>query len=216
MSSDEPSGVVDKKTATDDAWNVQDAVTPHSVKDSYEDTKSSGSMNKEVLHADASPSEPLPTHEEEPNEEEHDEDEDVRAPVVLITKFLRALQDRHYHHATHLCQMILAYEPNNPEASEFLPLIHKKILEEQEEQNENDDDDDSEEDDDNDEDDVDTEDDEDDTEDDDESESDDESDSDDESSEFLSCLSSSSAFTSSSSLTDDDDDDEEKENPADC
>ncbi|KAK5919219.1 hypothetical protein CgunFtcFv8_023127 [Champsocephalus gunnari] len=34
--------------------------------------------------------------------------------------------------ASKLCRMILIYEPDNPEASEFLPLIQKKLSQEQE------------------------------------------------------------------------------------
>ncbi|XP_068594368.1 LOW QUALITY PROTEIN: glutamate-rich protein 2 [Cebidichthys violaceus] len=79
---------------------------------------------------------PLTTHEpnreEEQTEEEDVEDEDVKAPVQLITEFLRAVMDRDYQLASKLCQMILIYEPDNPEASEFLPLIQRKLLEEQE------------------------------------------------------------------------------------
>ncbi|XP_038574544.1 glutamate-rich protein 2 isoform X4 [Micropterus salmoides] len=80
--------------------------------------------------------EPLPTHEvngeEEQTEEVDVEDEDIRAPVELIMEFLRAVMDRDFQLASKLCQMILIYEPGNPEASEFLPLIQKKLLEEQE------------------------------------------------------------------------------------
>uniref|UniRef100_A0A3P9BVH0 Uncharacterized protein n=1 Tax=Maylandia zebra TaxID=106582 RepID=A0A3P9BVH0_9CICH len=44
-------------------------------------------------------------------------------------KFLRALKDKYFQLAVKLCHMILIYEPDNPEASEFLPLIQKKLLE---------------------------------------------------------------------------------------
>ncbi|XP_029309621.1 glutamate-rich protein 2 [Cottoperca gobio] len=98
------------------------------------------------------PAEPLPTHgEEEQSEEEGVEDEDIKAPVELIMEFLRAVMDRDFQLASKLCQMILIYEPDNPEASEFLPLIQKKLLEEQEaeqsteEEEEEDEDDDSDE-----------------------------------------------------------------------
>ncbi|XP_045906805.1 glutamate-rich protein 2 isoform X3 [Micropterus dolomieu] len=131
--------------------------------------------------------EPLPTHEvngeEEQTEEEDVEDEDIRAPVELIMEFLRAVMDRDFQLASKLCQMILIYEPGNPEASEFLPLIQKKLLEEQEaEQSTEEDDPEDEED-------------EEDEEDDDDSESDEES-------------SQSSSFSSSSPT---DDDEEEKQ-----
>ncbi|XP_068427297.1 glutamate-rich protein 2 isoform X2 [Clinocottus analis] len=89
-----------------------------------------------------------PNGEEQQTEEEDVEDEDITAPVELIMEFLRAAGDRDYQLASKLCQMILIYEPDNPEASEFLPLIQRKLLEEQEseqstEENEEDDDEDS-------------------------------------------------------------------------
>ncbi|XP_035762036.1 glutamate-rich protein 2 isoform X2 [Neolamprologus brichardi] len=74
--------------------------------------------------------------------------EDLKAPVELLMKFLRALKDNYYQLAVKLCHMILLYEPDNPEASEFLPLIQKKLREEQhaeksnEEESDEDDDDD--------------------------------------------------------------------------
>uniref|UniRef100_A0A8C2WFH4 Glutamate-rich protein 2 n=1 Tax=Cyclopterus lumpus TaxID=8103 RepID=A0A8C2WFH4_CYCLU len=67
--------------------------------------------------------------EREPTEEEDVEDEDITAPVELIMEFLGAAVDRDYQLASILCQMILIYEPDNPEASEFLPLIQRKLLE---------------------------------------------------------------------------------------
>ncbi|XP_044076369.1 glutamate-rich protein 2 [Siniperca chuatsi] len=70
--------------------------------------------------------------EEEQTEEEDVEDEDIKAPVELIMEFLRAVMDRDFQLASKLCQMILTYEPDNPEASEFLPLIQKKLLEDPE------------------------------------------------------------------------------------
>ncbi|XP_033961181.1 glutamate-rich protein 2 [Pseudochaenichthys georgianus] len=79
---------------------------------------------------------PLPTHE--PNmveaqcEEEEVKDEDIKAPLELIMKFLRAVMVRDLKLASKLCRMILIYEPDNPEASEFLPLIQKKLSQEQE------------------------------------------------------------------------------------
>ncbi|XP_005943251.1 glutamate-rich protein 2 isoform X2 [Haplochromis burtoni] len=73
--------------------------------------------------------------------------EDLKAPVGLLMKFLRALKDKYFQLAVKLCHMILIYEPDNPEASEFLPLIQKKLLEERhaeksnEEESDEDDDD---------------------------------------------------------------------------
>ncbi|XP_034744890.1 glutamate-rich protein 2 isoform X2 [Etheostoma cragini] len=82
------------------------------------------------------PAEPLPTHgpngEEQQTEEEVVGDGERTAPVELMMEFLRAVMDRDFQLASKLCQMILIYEPDNSEASEFLPLIQKKLLEEQE------------------------------------------------------------------------------------
>ncbi|XP_031711181.1 glutamate-rich protein 2 isoform X2 [Anarrhichthys ocellatus] len=133
------------------------------------------------------PAMPLTTHEpnveEEQTEEEDVEDEDIKAPVQLIMKFLGAMMDRDYLLASKLCRMILIYEPDNPEASEFLPLIQGKLLEEaeqstEEEEEEEDDDDDE------------------------------DSGSDEESSQSSSCSSSSCSSSSSS----DDDEEEKQEN----
>ncbi|XP_067331776.1 glutamate-rich protein 2 isoform X2 [Channa argus] len=76
---------------------------------------------------------PLPRNEANKDDkltrEENTEDEDLKAPVELIMEFLRAMMDRDFQMAIKLCQMILIYEPDNAEASEFLPLIRKKLLE---------------------------------------------------------------------------------------
>nr|XP_043901184.1 glutamate-rich protein 2 isoform X1 [Solea senegalensis] len=66
------------------------------------------------------------SHEVKKDEEE---DRDLKAPLDLLIKFLAAVTDRDFESAHQLCQMILIYEPDNPEASEFLPLIHRKLLE---------------------------------------------------------------------------------------
>ncbi|KAM6989263.1 glutamate-rich protein 2 [Tautogolabrus adspersus] len=63
---------------------------------------------------------------------EGEEDDDIKVPVELKIEFLRAVMKRDLKLACKLCQMILIYEPENPEASNFLPLIKKKLLEEQE------------------------------------------------------------------------------------
>ncbi|XP_075385736.1 glutamate-rich protein 2 isoform X2 [Tenrec ecaudatus] len=56
----------------------------------------------------------------------------IRAPLELMTEFLRAEMDRDYHLAKKLCQMILIYEPENPEAKEFFSLIEEMLLLEKE------------------------------------------------------------------------------------
>uniref|UniRef100_A0A665U1U2 Glutamate-rich 2 n=1 Tax=Echeneis naucrates TaxID=173247 RepID=A0A665U1U2_ECHNA len=68
-----------------------------------------------------------PAHEL--NEEEDAEDEDLNAPVELKIEFLTALMNRDFQLACKLCQMILIHEPDNPEASEFVPLLQRKLLE---------------------------------------------------------------------------------------
>uniref|UniRef100_A0A3B4WT82 Glutamate rich 2 n=1 Tax=Seriola lalandi dorsalis TaxID=1841481 RepID=A0A3B4WT82_SERLL len=71
-----------------------------------------------------------PNEEEEQTKEDDAEDEDLKAPVEMLWfQFLGALMDKDFQLAHKLCQMILIHEPDNPEASEFLPLIHKKLLE---------------------------------------------------------------------------------------
>nr|KAF6494767.1 glutamate rich 2 [Rousettus aegyptiacus] len=42
--------------------------------------------------------------------------------------FLRAEMSQDYHLAKKLCQMILIYEPENPEAKEFFSLIEEMLL----------------------------------------------------------------------------------------
>nr|KAF6450106.1 glutamate rich 2 [Molossus molossus] len=52
-------------------------------------------------------------------------------PMMKIMKtFLRAEMSRDYHLAKKLCQMILIYEPENPEAKEFFSLIEEMLLKE--------------------------------------------------------------------------------------
>ncbi|KAG7227325.1 hypothetical protein INR49_000329 [Caranx melampygus] len=141
------------------------------------------------------PVEPVPSHE--PNEEEEQtegeeaEDEDLIAPVELKIEFLRAVMDKDLELAHRLCQMILIHEPDNPEASGFLPLIKKKLLEEQEAEQSNEEEDDEE-----------------DSDDDDDDDDDNSSGSDEESSQSSSCSSSS---CSSSSPSDDDGEKEERQ-----
>uniref|UniRef100_A0A668AKJ6 Glutamate-rich protein 2 n=1 Tax=Myripristis murdjan TaxID=586833 RepID=A0A668AKJ6_9TELE len=73
---------------------------------------------------------PEPHGEEEQTEEEEDaDDEGHGAPLQLMAEFLRAVMDGDFQLASKLCQMILIYEPENPEARQFLPLIQEKLLE---------------------------------------------------------------------------------------
>ncbi|XP_064183237.1 glutamate-rich protein 2 isoform X1 [Anguilla rostrata] len=64
-----------------------------------------------------------------PEEEgEISEDEEHRAPIELFAEFLKSVMDKDYILAKKLCQMILIYEPDNPEAKQFIPLIEEKLL----------------------------------------------------------------------------------------
>ncbi|XP_006003036.2 glutamate-rich protein 2 [Latimeria chalumnae] len=65
---------------------------------------------------------------DEEEEETSEEEEDRRAPIELLGEFLKAIMDQDYKLASKLCQMILIYEPENPEAKQFIPLIEEKLL----------------------------------------------------------------------------------------
>ncbi|XP_048868597.1 glutamate-rich protein 2 isoform X2 [Brienomyrus brachyistius] len=62
-----------------------------------------------------------------------------RAPLTLFAEFLKSVMERKYILARKLCQMILIYEPENPEAKQFIPLIEAKLLMEPEEDQEEED-----------------------------------------------------------------------------
>ncbi|XP_055145652.1 glutamate-rich protein 2 isoform X3 [Symphalangus syndactylus] len=70
--------------------------------------------------------------EDDTNDEDDDEDsnpkKNTRAPLELMAEFLRAEMAREYQLAKKLCQMILIYEPENPEAKEFFTLIEEMLL----------------------------------------------------------------------------------------
>ncbi|KAM5265213.1 glutamate-rich protein 2 isoform 3-T4 [Hipposideros larvatus] len=87
--------------------------------------------------------------EDDTNDEDDSEDSNpnkhTHAPLELMAEFLRAEMGHDYHLAKKLCQMILLYEPENPEAKEFFSLIEEMLLME-ETQNLEEDDQDSEED----------------------------------------------------------------------
>ncbi|XP_060112978.1 glutamate-rich protein 2 [Heteronotia binoei] len=60
-------------------------------------------------------------------EQGNGEAEKRTAPLELMGEFLKAIMERDYNLAKKLCQMILIYEPQNPEAMQFLPLIERKL-----------------------------------------------------------------------------------------
>nr|XP_039325871.1 glutamate-rich protein 2 isoform X3 [Saimiri boliviensis boliviensis] len=70
--------------------------------------------------------------EDDTSDEDNDEDsnpkKNTQAPLELMAEFLRAEMAREYHLAKKLCQMILIYEPENPEAKEFFTLIEEMLL----------------------------------------------------------------------------------------
>ncbi|XP_039613533.1 glutamate-rich protein 2 [Polypterus senegalus] len=72
------------------------------------------------------------TADSEEEEEADSEDEDRKAPIELLGEFLHAVMNENYTLANKLCQMILIYEADNPEAKQFIPLIEAKLLIEQE------------------------------------------------------------------------------------
>nr|XP_046178221.1 glutamate-rich protein 2 isoform X6 [Oncorhynchus gorbuscha] len=109
--------------------------------------------NKKSQQSASAVTEPLPPLEPE-GEEEHTEEEDdddceadddeeegYRAPLELMAEFLKSVMDKDFVLAKKLCQMILVYEPNNPEAKQFIPLIQERLEREQEEKSQDDDDD---------------------------------------------------------------------------
>uniref|UniRef100_UPI00398EECC4 glutamate-rich protein 2 isoform X2 n=1 Tax=Pristiophorus japonicus TaxID=55135 RepID=UPI00398EECC4 len=58
---------------------------------------------------------------------ESSKNEERRAPIELMGEFLKAIMDRDYKLSNKLCQMILIYEPGNPEANQFKTLLEMKI-----------------------------------------------------------------------------------------
>ncbi|KAJ7345655.1 hypothetical protein JRQ81_001605 [Phrynocephalus forsythii] len=71
---------------------------------------------------------PESSDDDERNEQSDSEAEKRIAPLQLMGEFLKAIMERKYSLAKKLCQMILIYEPENPEAKQFLPLIEQKLL----------------------------------------------------------------------------------------
>ncbi|XP_063789568.1 glutamate-rich protein 2 isoform X2 [Pseudophryne corroboree] len=76
---------------------------------------------------------------EESSGEDESDDEAGRAPIELLAEFLKAVMDEDYQMAQKLCQMVLIYEPENPEAKEFSPLIEKMLQHEEQQSSEDED-----------------------------------------------------------------------------
>ncbi|KAK7480980.1 hypothetical protein BaRGS_00027795 [Batillaria attramentaria] len=62
------------------------------------------------------------------DDDDSDSEEEVRkAPNELFMEFLDCLMKKDYLNAEKLCRMILIYEPKNPEALKFHPVILEKL-----------------------------------------------------------------------------------------
>ncbi|XP_062974678.1 glutamate-rich protein 2-like isoform X1 [Elgaria multicarinata webbii] len=83
-----------------------------------------GSVDKQ--NANEKP--PDSSDDDENNEQSDNEAKKRIAPLQLMGEFLKAIMEQKYSLAKKLCQMILIYEPENPEAKQFLPLIEQKLL----------------------------------------------------------------------------------------
>ncbi|KAM5151601.1 glutamate-rich protein 2 isoform 2-T2 [Mantella aurantiaca] len=132
------------------------------LKDSM--TMDTNSMQKETVSLNAAEKESTEVQSEsihnsnktteQPEESSSDEDEDESddekpaAPIELLSEFIKAVMDEDYKLAWKLCQMILIYEPENPEATEFSPLIQKMLQNEADHVSDEEDSDDTDEDDD--------------------------------------------------------------------
>ncbi|XP_066544059.1 glutamate-rich protein 2 isoform X3 [Amia ocellicauda] len=66
--------------------------------------------------------------EDDSEDEEDSEGDERKAPIELLGEFLQSVMDKNYTLANKLCQMILIYEPDNPEAKQFIPVIEEKLL----------------------------------------------------------------------------------------
>ncbi|XP_075036768.1 glutamate-rich protein 2 isoform X2 [Mixophyes fleayi] len=76
---------------------------------------------------------------EESSDEEESDDDKGGAPIELLAEFLKAVMDEDYKVAQKLCQMVLLYEPENPEAKQFSPLIEKMVQKEEEQSSDDED-----------------------------------------------------------------------------
>ncbi|XP_061291537.1 glutamate-rich protein 2 isoform X3 [Bos javanicus] len=143
-------------------WRPTTAQAAHEKESSRQDRCCKGEMSKNVVIAEQEKnnehcpedindklSESTDDDGEDTSDEDKEEDsnpnKDTHAPLELMTEFLRAEMGHDYHLAKKLCQMILIYEPENPEAKEFFSLIEEMLLMEKA-QNLEEDDDESEED----------------------------------------------------------------------
>ncbi|XP_018585044.1 glutamate-rich protein 2 [Scleropages formosus] len=77
---------------------------------------------------------PQPERATQPADDDRGCDKETpKAPFQLFAEFLKSVMGKDYTRAHKLCRMILIYEPENPEAKQFIPLIEEKLQMEQEE-----------------------------------------------------------------------------------
>lgn len=91
------------------------------------------SLSEKGAQPQNQPAEDNKTDDDEEEESDKDEDpsspeDEVRkAPTELLMEFLGCVMKKDFLNAEKLCRMVLIYEPNNPEALLFHPLIMEKI-----------------------------------------------------------------------------------------
>ncbi|XP_043849069.1 glutamate-rich protein 2 isoform X2 [Dromiciops gliroides] len=122
----------------------QDAPSSLSPEDTGQDTAVAKNNNDSSQNPDDGLSETTEGDDEKQTNEEY-VGKNV-APLELMTEFLRAVMSRNYTVAKKLCQLILIYEPENPEAKQFSSLIEEKLLMEKTHAGEEEEDEDEEED----------------------------------------------------------------------
>ncbi|CAG5127161.1 unnamed protein product, partial [Candidula unifasciata] len=65
--------------------------------------------------------------DDDDSDSSEEEEEKLRAPNELLMEFVDCLMRKDFQTASKLCKMILLYEPENPEALKFQPLIEEKL-----------------------------------------------------------------------------------------
>ncbi|XP_078662300.1 uncharacterized protein LOC144906160 [Branchiostoma floridae x Branchiostoma belcheri] len=70
--------------------------------------------------------------DDDDDDDDDESDEEIKAPFELLGEFLESVMKEEYETAQKLCQMILIYEPENPEALQFKPLIEERLQQEAE------------------------------------------------------------------------------------
>ncbi|KAL5010393.1 hypothetical protein ScPMuIL_012698 [Solemya velum] len=65
--------------------------------------------------------------DEDEDDEEEEEEEKKKAPNQLLMEFITCVMEEDFVNAEKLCRMILLYEPDNPEALKFHPVIEERL-----------------------------------------------------------------------------------------